>query len=137
MQTRYTAFLLSLLTAAFLIPTTGLTDESALDTYLWEARPVIVFADSEKDPRFVRQMDALDGATDEMAERDVVILTDTDPSTLSPLRKRLRPRGFQILLIGKDGQIKLRRPHPISAEDLNRQIDRMPMRRREMLGGQS
>jgi len=120
-----------------LIPTTGLTDESALDAYLWEARPVIVFADSEKDPRFVRQMDALDGATDEMAERDVVILTDTDPSTLSPLRKRLRPRGFQILLIGKDGQIKLRRPHPISAEDLNRQIDRMPMRRREMLGGQS
>ena len=37
----------------------------------------------------------------------------------------------------KDGEIKLRRPHPITAEDLNRQIDRMPMRRREMNGGQS
>ena len=72
-----------------------------------------------------------------MTERDVVILMDTDPSAGSALRQMFRPRDFQIILIGKDGEIKLRRPHPITAEDLNRQIDRMPMRRREMNGGQS
>lgn len=105
--------------------------------FKWEARPVIIFADSEKDPRFQRQIASLAARPDEMAERDVVILMDTDPGANSELRRRFRPRDFQILLIGKDGQIKLRRPHPITAEDLNRQIDRMPIRRREMQGGQS
>ena len=98
---------------------------------------MIIFADSEKDPRFQRQIASLAARPDEMAERDVVILMDTDPGANSELRRRFRPRDFQILLIGKDGQIKLRRPHPITAEDLNRQIDRMPIRRREMQGGQS
>ncbi|MEM7547904.1 MAG: DUF4174 domain-containing protein [Pseudomonadota bacterium] len=116
---------------------TGKSDESQLDAYLWEARPVIIFADSDRDPRFIRQVAALEAAADEMAERDVVILTDTDPAAAGPLRQEFRPRDFQIILIGKDGQTKMRRPHPISAEDLNRQIDRMPMRRREMIGGQS
>jgi hypothetical protein len=115
----------------------AVAEDDPLSVYLWEARPVIIFADSDKDPRFIRQIAALTEASDEMAERDVVILTDTDPTTLSPLRKKFRPRDFQIILIGKDGQIALRRPHPLKAEDLNRQIDRMPMRRREMIGGQS
>ena len=105
--------------------------------YRWEARPVIIFAESEKDPRFQRQVASLSARPDDMAERDVVILMDTDPAANSELRQMFRPRDFQILLIGKDGEIKLRRPHPITAEDLNRQIDRMPMRRREMNGGQS
>ena len=122
---------------AALIAAPALAEEDPLAQYLWEARPVIVFADSDKDPRFQRQVAALSARPDDMAERNVVILLDTDPSAKSALRKRFRPRDFQILLIGKDGQIKLRRPHPITAEDLNRQIDRMPMRRREMEGGQS
>ncbi len=112
-------------------------EDDPIAVYKWEARPVIIFADSEKDPRFQRQIANLSARSDDMTERDVVILMDTDPSADSSLRKMFRPRDFQILLIGKDGQIKLRRPHPISAEDLNRQIDRMPMRRREMNGGQS
>ncbi|MEM7271207.1 MAG: DUF4174 domain-containing protein [Pseudomonadota bacterium] len=111
--------------------------DDALAQYKWEARPVIIFADSEKDPRFQRQVASLSARSDDMAEREVVILMDTDPDAKSELRQMFRPRDFQILLIGKDGEIKLRRPHPITAEDLNRQIDRMPMRRREMNGGQS
>lgn len=120
-----------------LIALPAAAEEDPVAQYLWEARPVIIFADSDKDPRFQRQVAALSARSDDMAERDVVILLDTDPAGQSALRKKFRPRDFQILLIGKDGQIKLRRPHPITAEDLNRQIDRMPMRRREMDGGQS
>lgn len=115
----------------------ALAEDDPLAQYLWEARPVIVFADSAKDPRFVRQMAAFEGYEEDFAEREVVILTDTDPSTLSPLRKRLRPRGFQLVLVGKDGEIKFRTPHPVEAESLNRTIDRTPIRRREMRGGQS
>ena len=115
----------------------ALAEDDPLAAYKWEARPVIIFADSEKDPRFQKQIANLSARSDDMTERDVVILMDTDPSADSALRKLFRPRDFQIILVGKDGQTKLRRPHPISAEDLNRQIDRMPMRRREMNGGQS
>ena len=130
-------FFALILGCAALIAAPALAEDDPLAQYLWEARPVIVFADSDRDPRFQRQVAALSARPDDMAERDVIILLDTDPSAESALRKRFRPRDFQILLIGKDGQIKLRRPHPITAEDLNRQIDRMPMRRREMEGGQS
>lgn len=113
------------------------TPADPLAAYLWEARPIIVFADSDRDPRFVEQMAELESRAPDLEERDVVILTDTDPGGDGALRRKLRPRGFQIVLIGKDGQIKLRRPHPMEGEALNRQIDRMPMRRREMQGGQS
>lgn len=130
----YAIGFVSLLIAAAAV---ALTEDDPLAPYLWEARPIVVFADSEKDPRFVRQMENFIGYEDEFAERDVVILTDTDPSALSALRKRLRPRGFQVVLIDKDGEIKYRTPHPVEAEFLNRTIDRMPMRRREMRGGQS
>jgi len=122
---------------AAIIAGPALAEDDPIAAYKWEARPVIIFADSEKDPRFQRQVSNLSSRPDDMTERDVVILLDTDPNANSALRKKFRPRDFQILLIGKDGQIKLRRPHPITAEDLNRQIDRMPMRRREMNGGQS
>ena len=123
------------LAALMAIPATA--EDDPLAQYKWEARPVVIFADSDKDPRFQKQVSALSARSDDMAERDVVILLDTDPDGDSALRRKFRPRDFQILLLGKDGQIKLRRPHPITAEDLNRQIDRMPMRRREMDGGQS
>ena len=122
---------------AALFASAATAEDNPLAAYKWEARPVIIFADSEKDPRFQKQVASLAARSDDMTERDVVILMDTDPDARSVLRKMFRPRDFQILLIGKDGEIKLRRPHPITAEDLNRQIDRMPMRRREMNGGQS
>lgn len=122
---------------AALFASSVMADDDPIAAYKWEARPVIIFADSEKDPRFQRQVANLSSRSDDMTERDVVILMDTDPTVASALRKKFRPRGFQIILIGKDGEIKLRRPHPITAEDLNRQIDRMPTRRREMNGGQS
>lgn len=129
--------LIVLIGFAALFASAAMAEDDPLAAYKWEARPVIIFADSEKDPRFQRQVASLAARSDDMAERDVVILMDTDPDAKSELRQMFRPRDFQILLIGKDGQIKLRRPHPITAEDLNRQIDRMPMRRREMNGGQS
>ena len=110
--------------------------EDPLDAFKWEARPVVVFADSAKDPRFRRQMDDFARRAADLEERDVVLLTDTDPDAKGPLRERLRPRGFQLVLIGKDGEIKLRTPHPIEVDALNRHIDRMPLRKREMVGGQ-
>ncbi|QIE47355.1 DUF4174 domain-containing protein [Pseudohalocynthiibacter aestuariivivens] len=103
-----------------------------LNEFLWKNRPLVIFADSEFDQRFVRQMELLNARLDELAERDVVILTDTDPSAQSPLRERLRPRGFMLALIVKDGTIYLRKPFPWDVREITRTIDKLPMRQQEI-----
>lgn len=101
-----------------------------MSEYLWQKRPVLVFADSDQDPRFVEQMEYLDAEEDALDERDVVVLTDTDPN--SDLRDKYHPRGFTLILVGKDGGIKLRKPSPWTVREISRVIDKMPMRQREI-----
>lgn len=103
-----------------------------LQQFVWKNRPVIVLADSPNDPRFIQQMELLSEEVDALAERDVVILTDTDPAANSALREKLHPRGFMLVLIGKDGMIKLRKPFPWDVRELSRSIDKMPMRQQEI-----
>ena len=106
--------------------------DATLDDFLWTHRPIVVFADSPADPRYSEQMGRLRDGIDELGERDVVILTDTDPGAASPLRKRLRPRGFMLVLVDKDGGIKLRKPSPRTAREINRTIDTTATRKREV-----
>ncbi|MFT3689617.1 DUF4174 domain-containing protein [Paenirhodobacter sp.] len=110
-----------------------LTDTSVrLEDFIWQKRPVVVFADSPADPAFVEQMRALEAGWPDLAARDVVILTDTDPAAAGPARKALRPRGFSIVLIEKDGTVASRKPTPRDARELSHAIDKMPIRREEM-----
>ncbi|GAB5433313.1 DUF4174 domain-containing protein [Tritonibacter mobilis] len=100
--------------------------------YQWTHRPVVVFADSPADPRYQEQIDELLQDIPALMTRDVVVFVDTDPKARSALRKKLRPRGFMLVLIGKDGGVKLRKPLPWSVRELSRTIDKMPMRQREI-----
>ena len=106
--------------------------EQTLADFLWINRPIIVFADSPADPRYVQQMQYLTDRLDDLDDRDVIVLTDTDPSANSPLREKLRPRGFMMVLVGKDGGIKLRKPLPWSVREISRTIDKMPIRQQEV-----
>lgn len=106
--------------------------EVNLGDFLWEKRPIVVFADTAADPRFTKQLELLAARKTALADRDVVIITDTDPDTLSELRKKLRPRGFMLALVGKDGQVKLRKPVPWDVRELSRVIDKMPLRQQEL-----
>ncbi|WP_435659868.1 DUF4174 domain-containing protein [Leisingera caerulea] len=103
-----------------------------LEEFQWTHRPVVVFADSPEDPRFHEQIERLMQGADALRERDVVVLTDTDPAAKSALRKKLRPRGFMLVLVGKDGGVKLRKPHPWTVRELSRTIDKFPERLREV-----
>ena len=62
----------------------------------------------------------------------MVVITDTDPAAKSELRTKLRPRGFMLALIGKDGTVKLRKPFPWDVRELSRTIDKMPLRKQEI-----
>ncbi len=103
-----------------------------IDALVWLARPVVIFADSPNDPRFRQQLDMLAERSDELAERDVIIVTDTDPSEPSALRLRLRPRGFMLVIMGKDGEVELRKPAPWTVREISRTIDKMPLREQEV-----
>jgi Domain of unknown function (DUF4174) len=106
--------------------------EADLAALRWVARPIVVFADSPADPAFAEEMNLLESGWAELAARDVVVITDTDPDARSDLRQKFRPRGFMLVLMDKDGQIILRKPLPWDARELSRAIDKTPLRREEL-----
>lgn len=106
--------------------------EAELSEFLWLKRPIVVFADSPNDPAFDIQLRYLAEDPEELIKRDVVILTDTDPANLSEVRRKLRPRGFSMVLLDKDGAVKLRKPLPWRVREIVRAIDKFPLRRQEI-----
>ena len=95
-------------------------------------RVVLVFADNPQDPNFIRQIKLLNERPGTLINRDVVVLIDTDPLKKSDIRKQLRPRGFMLVLIGKDGTIALRKSSPWNVREISRSIDKMPLRKQEI-----
>lgn len=108
------------------------TEGTTLDEFLWVARPVVVFADNPNDPRFIEQMELLRDNPEQLISRDVVVLTDTQPMPLSEIRRELRPRGFSLVIISKDGNTRIRKPFPWDVREITRSIDKMPIRMQEL-----
>ena len=100
--------------------------------FLWQARPVVIFSDTAADPAFVEQLKALQRDPVPLLLRDVVVITDTDPAAASPWRRQLRPEGFSLVLMDKDGQVKQRKPVPWSVREITRAIDKFPLRLQEI-----
>ena len=101
-------------------------------SYLWKARPLVIFADTPQDPSFTDQLRMLTADPGPLIARDVVVITDTDPSANSLWRRSLRPEGFSLVFVDKDGQVKQRKPSPWSVREITRAIDRTPLRRQEI-----
>ena len=117
-------------------------------------RVLLLFAPSDRDPRYVQQMQMLAHHGAEMKERDLVLIpvvTEAGPQItaetlrvirgpglsdeeqlLARQRFHLAPEAFATILLGKDGGEKLRVTAPVSMDRLNRTIDAMPMRKDEM-----
>ena len=91
---------------------------------IWEKRPLLVFSNSHLDPNLKQQIKMFASDPNALLSRDVQVFVDHTPEPNSNLRKRFRPKGFLIILIGKDGQIKLRKNTPWSAREITRVIDK-------------
>lgn len=111
----------------------------------WQYRPLIVSAPGGDTEDLARQRTILSGESDGLEERDMaVIVLDgaTVQSWLGPsvlatadaVRAQLGlPKDrFSVVLVGKDGGIKLRSADPVAVEQIFALIEGMPMRRREM-----
>ena len=120
---------------AELEPALQILDAAGIDPedFLWDRRIVAVMANSPRDPAFIRQMEDIRAQQADLLERDVVVLFDADRNSGSLLRQMLRPRGFMLAIIEKDGQIKQRRPSPRDVREISAAIDHFPLRRQEFL----
>lgn len=107
--------------------------EVVLADLLYQKRIVAIFADDPLDPNFLRQMALVAINTADLAERDVIVVFDTDPAAASALRIKLRPRGFALVILDKDGKVALRKPLPWDTREISRAIDKFPSRRDEVL----
>jgi Domain of unknown function (DUF4174) len=127
---------------ATLLPFAALAQESfapqpaaevVFDDQLYVKRPIVVFADSPNDPNYIRQMELLAREYPELAERDVILVTDTDPAAKTEWRQKLRPRGFSLVIMDKDLRPVVRKPLPWDVREITHAIDKMPLRRTEIL----
>lgn len=118
-------------------------DEAA---HQWVHRLLYVFAPSDEHPDLLAQRQLLDGTADGVRDRDLLIVTviergesrvdgaAMDVASADRLRTThdVVPGEFAVILVGKDGTEKRRSAGPLAPEALFEQIDRMPMRQREM-----
>ena len=124
-------------------PVAGQAD--LLSQYRWQNRLLLVFSESAENPEVEKANQALDDATCELTDRDMVIgwlfsegesrigVKSLQPESVAELRQRLRisPHEFQAVLIGKDGGVKARYEQAPALSEVFDLIDGMPMRRRE------
>lgn len=119
----------------------------AMSAYKWKNRPLVVFAASEGDPALARQRSIVSAVRPAFQDRAIVVVyvigdkvsTDMGPGPAigaDELRKRfgVGRAAFRVLLVGKDGGVKLSSEAPIAASTLFSTIDAMPMRRQEAKG---
>lgn len=109
--------------------------EIAPDALRYNARAVVVFADTPEDAAFAAQMRLLDRDPGALAVRDVRVIVDTDPDGASAWRMMLRPRGFSMVVLDKQGNVIERRPTPWDTREIGRAIDKTPERRAEIARG--
>lgn len=107
-----------------------------LDEFLWLNRLIVVFANTPRDPAFIRQIELLAERPEELVNRDVIVITDTDPSAETEIRRALRPRGFGFVFVDKDGVVKLRKPAPWHVREIIRSIDKTELRQQEIRDAQ-
>jgi hypothetical protein len=119
-----------------------------LNALRWKNRILILFSPYESHPSFQLQKDDLASRSQEVSERDLVIVEILEHGDSRALNRVLSekdaqgirdrfgvsPGRFQVILIGKDGGVKLRSEQAVPAQDIFGLIDSMPMRRQEMDG---
>ena len=124
----------------------GSVGDLDLDALRWKNRVLVLFSPSESDASFQLQKQGLASSAEGVVDRDLVILEIMEQAqsragnqllsekSVQAIRKRLgvETGPFQVLLIGKDGGVKLRSSEAVSMKDLFGLIDSMPMRQQEM-----
>ena len=117
-----------------------------LASYQWKNRVIIIFDTSPATENYRMQKGELETRTEGVLDRELIVLElfENEQSRMGDVFlpddavKNLRDlfsaeQGrFQVILVGKDGGVKLRSDKPVPAAELFGLIDAMPMRQEEM-----
>jgi hypothetical protein len=121
---------------------------AGLGQYRWKNRLLFLFSPSPETASYQTLSRELEQDSGGVRERDLLVfhVLERGPSFLgsreiSPAEARALgqrfsiPQGaFAVVLVGKDGTVKLKRQGPTALADIFGLIDSMPMRQREMGG---
>jgi hypothetical protein len=119
-----------------------------LKSYRWSSRLLFVFSPSDSNRYYETFEEELSNRHTEIEDRDLIVfrIFETQGSRLAdrPLTpedaEKLRRRfevdsgRFTVILIGKDGGLKMSRPGDVTPQEVFDRIDSMPMRQQEMRG---
>ena len=116
-----------------------------LSSIQWKNRVLLVMSENPNDPLVKQQVSLFSQDAEEMKDRKLILLQVFPEFYLmggeSAIRRnsaevyfdyKSAKKSFELILIGLDGDEKMRRAELIRPEDLYAIIDAMPMRRYEM-----
>ncbi|WP_322348331.1 DUF4174 domain-containing protein [Marivirga arenosa] len=118
-----------------------------IEDFKWENRVLVIYSNEYSTSLLDSQSEEIKSDLEEFKVRDLIVLILEDEIVKSlnlkkeqylnyeQILERLNVNsedGYQNILIGKDGGIKMRKDQPIKNEKLFATIDAMPMRKREM-----
>jgi len=121
-----------------------------VDKYKWKNRILIVKTSNENDSKYKEQLKEFNKSISELEERKLILFqivgdkyktTDYEMLELNNSWEDLKIRNnyiiddtddFEVVLIGLDGGVKLKKREVLKKEELYNLIDRMPMRLEEL-----
>jgi hypothetical protein len=120
-----------------LVASAAVASEPSMSAMQGNRRVLLISSPCGESAPAEHQHRILTGWKREADDRDVTLVEVAGTSVVGAsdaawtlrMKYRLPAKGFQALLIGKDGHIALRSSRPISAQTLQGTIDAMPMRR--------
>ncbi|MFT7577402.1 MAG: hypothetical protein ACI9XZ_003799 [Alphaproteobacteria bacterium] len=130
------------------ILTVSSANAQSLRQYMWEYRPLVIFAPTSNNEELIRQRSIVSRDLAGFRERNIVVIEVIASSvssrmgpppivTANALRNYhgVTGRRFRAVLVGKDGGSKLESGRTIGTHRLFGIIDSMPMRQMEMRRG--
>ncbi len=130
------------LLAVLLTSTTTMAQN--IDSFKWKNRIVLLKDSHFNSVKLQEQLKALQSNLEKLHDRDILIFVLTDEAVFDTLKSKtkLQPlliieefglKDFQgLILIGKDGGLKLKDSFVVSPSTICNLIDSMPMRRAEL-----
>lgn len=114
----------------------------------WEQRVLLIFSPHGRHADYRRQVDLLGTVKEGLSERDLTVIEAFSDDSVKIGGQAAESGGsgfyrrfsvgneeFRVILVGKDGTVKLDRSAAVEHADLFSLIDAMPMRRMEMQRG--
>lgn len=145
-KTVYTMILALIIVSSILASQNASAMDLNIEDFQWKKRLLLIFSPNSADPLFNSLSNEISSRPGDVEDRDLAIfeilesgVSKMDSSELEPqksvsIRERFEiPNNtFTVILLGKDGGIKLKRNDHVRLEEIFRLIDSMPMRQDEM-----